>query len=71
MISAWRKALSLPDLPFLVVELSAYCNEHDQSTYHTWCDQNTTALNSTDYHLPAMRMAQAKAEDMDLVCVFD
>jgi hypothetical protein len=48
-------------LPVVVVELAAYCNEDDQQTYPTWCDTNSTKLESPDFHLPAMRVAQAAA----------
>lgn len=41
--------------------MAAYCNEHDSRTFRTWCDQNTSAITSVDYHLPAMRMAQRQA----------
>ena len=47
--------------PFFVVELAAYCNEHDEATFRTFCDSNTTTLTGRDYHLPAMRVAQAAA----------
>jgi hypothetical protein len=47
------------EVPFFVVELSAYCNEHDQQTFRTFCDANTSALTAPDMHLPAMRIAQA------------
>ena len=43
------------------VELAAYCNERDFATYHTWCDETKSILNGTDYHLPALRLAQASA----------
>ena len=63
MLTDWRKQLGLPQLPVMAVELSAYCNEHDSSTYLTWCDQTKSALgNTTDAFLPAMRLAQAAAE---------
>jgi hypothetical protein len=48
-----------PPPPFFVVELSAYCNEHDESTFRTFCDANTSALATPDLHLPALRVAQA------------
>jgi hypothetical protein len=47
-------------LPFLLVELAAYCNEHGASTFESWCDQNTSAINKTDLSLPDMRLAQAQ-----------
>ena len=64
MLAHLRKELELPKLPIVVVELAAYCNERDFATYHTWCDETASILNSTDYHLPAMRMAQASAEQL-------
>jgi hypothetical protein len=64
MLADLRKELQLPKLPIVVVELAAYCNERDFATYHTWCDETTSVLNSTDYHLPAMRIAQASAEQL-------
>eukprot|EP01052_Picozoa_sp_SAG31_P011693 SAG31_NODE_668_length_12945_cov_15.915849_3_plen_423_part_00 len=60
MVQDWRVALKQPSLPFLLVELAAYCNEHGASTFKTWCDQPTSFLNKTDENLPAMRLAQAK-----------
>ena len=50
-----------PPPPFFVVELSAYCNEHDESTFRTFCDAKTSALAAPDLHLPALRVAQAAA----------
>ena len=57
----WRATLKQPELPFLLVELAAYCNEHDSRTDRSWCDQNTSAINTTDYDLPEMRIAQGRA----------
>lgn len=62
MVADWRLQLGQPSLPFLLVELSAYCNEHDERTFHTWCDQKTAVIKQVDYHLPSMRVAQASAE---------
>lgn len=53
--------MSAEPLPFFVVELAAYCNEHDESTFRTFCDANTSALSAPDFHLPDMRVAQAAA----------
>ena len=64
MLRDLRKALELPKLPIMAVELAAYCNDHDFSTYHTWCDEPKSVLNGTDYHLPALRLAQASAEEL-------
>lgn len=61
MLQDWRRKFKRPQLPFLLVELAAYCNEHGASTYLSWCDQNTSAINATDYpsvDLPTMRQAQ-------------
>eukprot|EP00040_Diaphanoeca_grandis_P034019 m.209363 g.209363 ORF g.209363 m.209363 type:complete len:313 (-) comp33036_c0_seq5:153-1091(-) len=69
MISDWREKLHLLSLPFLVVELSAYCCDHDEHTYHTWCDQATSILKTVDQHLPSMRIAQAQAEKLDRIYV--
>ena len=60
MLRDLRQALDLPKLP-IMVELAAYCNERDFATYHTWCDETKSILNGTDYHLPALRLAQASA----------
>ena len=62
MLDDWRTKLQQPNLPFLLVELAAYCNEHGASTFHSWCDQNTSAINTTDYNLPELRIAQSSAE---------
>ena len=67
MIHAWRERLPTQpigirkkgNLPFFVVELAAYCNQDDESTFMVFCDSNTTTLAAEDYHLPEMRMAQA------------
>lgn len=64
MLAHLRKELEVPKLPIVVVELAAYCNERDFATYHTWCDETKSILNSTDFHLPAMRIAQASAEQL-------
>jgi hypothetical protein len=69
MLQDVRKTLGLPKLPITVVELAAYCNERDFATYHTWCDQTKSILDSTDYHLPALRIAQASAEQLADVSV--
>ena len=69
MLADLRTAFELPKLPVVVVELAAYCNERDFATYHTWCDETTSVLNRTDYHLPAMRVAQASAEQLANVYV--
>ena len=58
MIKDWRLKFGIPSLPFLVVELSAYCNEDNEKTFHTWCDQQSTHLTAPDPWLPAMRLAQ-------------
>lgn len=60
MLSDWRLKLNRPLLPFLLVELAAYCNEHGASTFKSWCDQNTSAINTTDTNLPAMRLTQGR-----------
>jgi len=65
----WRQALQQPRLPFLVVELAAYCNEHDASTCFTWCDEKTSILNATDTHLPDMRLAQTGVLQLPHVAV--
>jgi hypothetical protein len=64
MLRDLRKVMELPKLPIMAVELAAYCNDHDFSTYHTWCDEPKSVLTSTEYHLPALRLAQASAEDL-------
>jgi hypothetical protein len=61
MIDDWRLKLDRPLMPFLLVELAAYCNEHGASTFESWCDQNTSAINETDLNLPSMRVYQGKA----------
>ena len=61
MIDDWRLKLNRPLLPFLLVELAAYCNEHGASTFESWCDQNVSAINKTDYNLPDMRATQGKS----------
>ena len=61
MIHDWRGSMLNTQTPFFVVELAAYCNEHDESTFRTFCDSNTTTLTAPDYHLPALRVAQAAA----------
>lgn len=48
-------------VPFFVVELAAYCNEQDETTFRTFCDANTSKRTAPDYHLPAMRLAQQAA----------
>ena len=58
MIKDWRLKFGIPSLPFFVVELSAYCNEDNEKTCHTWCDQQTTHLTAPDPWPPAMRLAQ-------------
>lgn len=81
MVNEWRNRLpsrsyyrpgcnsSSPDcnstLPFFVVELAAYCNEQDESTFRTFCDANHSKLTAADYHLPEMRLAQAAVLDGD------
>jgi len=62
MIRDWRLKFAQGELPFVVVELPAYCNERDWATFHTFCDQPQSILSSREYHLPAMRIAQAAAE---------
>lgn len=64
MIRDWRLKFAQGDLPFVVVELPAYCNERDWATFHTFCDQPQSILSDREYHLPAMRMAQAAAEKL-------
>jgi hypothetical protein len=65
MVRAWRERLpqqpigSGSSLPFFVVELAAYCNQNDESTFMVFCDSNTSTLTAEDYHLPEMRVAQA------------
>ena len=61
MIGDWRLKLNRPLLPFLLVELAAYCNEHGASTFESWCDQNTSAINETDMNLPSMRATQGES----------
>jgi hypothetical protein len=61
MLRDLRKVLDLPKLPIMAVELAAYCNEQDARTHHSWCDEAQSVLNGTDYHLPALRLAQASA----------
>lgn len=69
MIHDWRIKFRKPELPFLLVELAAYCNEHGASTFLSWCDQNTSAINATDIDLPTMRLAQQHAEALPFVFV--
>ena len=70
MVRAWRSRLPKQpvgtgasgtngSLPFFIVELAAYCNQNDESTFMVFCDSNTTTLAAADYHLPEMRIAQA------------
>eukprot|EP01043_Picozoa_sp_COSAG02_P004904 COSAG02_NODE_130_length_34758_cov_80.817767_24_plen_130_part_00 len=70
MVRAWRDRLPKQPvgfgasgankaLPFFIVELAAYCNQNDESTFMVFCDSNTTTLTAEDYHLPEMRIAQA------------
>ena len=69
MVRAWRERLPKQPvgigasgnrgLPFFIVELAAYCNQNDESTFMVFCDSNTTTLTAEDYHLPEMRIAQA------------
>ena len=64
MIKDWRSTVNptvYSKTPFFVVELAAYCNNHDESTFMTFCDANTTQLTSRDIHLPALRVAQSAA----------
>ena len=56
-------------MPIIAVELAGYCNEDDSRTYHTWCDETHSKLHTADQHLPAMRLAQAKAETLPSVFV--
>eukprot|EP00039_Didymoeca_costata_P006674 m.92287 g.92287 ORF g.92287 m.92287 type:complete len:539 (-) comp13344_c0_seq1:90-1706(-) len=58
LLASWRQKFNNDNLPMFVVELAAYCNEHDSKTYLTWCDQNHSDISSVDYHLPEMRLAQ-------------
>jgi len=67
LIKDWREKFERDSLPFIVVELPAYCNERDWATFHTFCDSKKSILSSTEYHLPAMRIAQTKAEELPLV----
>ena len=67
MLSDWRRVLSAPTLPVLVVELSAYCNEYDTHTFLTHCDQRTSHLSVSNSHLPALRHAQAAALNLSHV----
>ena len=69
MLKGWRETLRLPSVPIIAVELAGYCNEDDSQTYHTWCDETHSKLNTTDRHLPAMRLAQARAETVPNVFV--
>ena len=62
MLKDWRKQLELPEMPVLVVELSAFCNEYDDHTFLTHCDQRTTRLAEPNTHLPALRLAQSSAQ---------
>mmetsp|Transcript_129956 Transcript_129956/g.259243 ORF Transcript_129956/g.259243 Transcript_129956/m.259243 type:complete len:358 (+) Transcript_129956:1-1074(+) len=66
MINSWREAIG-QTLPFLIVELPAYCNEMDSRTFKTWCDQTTSRLNAVDFNLPQMRIAQTAAEQLSSV----
>lgn len=59
MIANWKNNFAVP---FHIVELSAYCNEHDAGTFLVWCDETKSILKAVDYHLPALRLAQAAAE---------
>jgi len=67
MILDWRVKFEQGNLPFVVVELPAYCNERDWATFHTFCDQPQSILSDREYHLPAMRIAQAAAEKLPQV----
>jgi hypothetical protein len=58
----WRIQFDQPTLPFMVVELSAYCNDMDQKTHHAFCNEQHSPLKAPDYHLPNMRMAQKSGE---------
>ena len=69
MLKDWRIALKQPAVPFLLVELAAYCNEHGASTLYTWCDQQTSFINKTDENLPAMRISQTSAARLPLVFI--
>ena len=64
MLRDLREVLELPKLPIMAVELAAYCNDHDYRTHLTWCDEPQSVLNGTDYHLPALRLAQASAAQL-------
>jgi len=68
LIRSWRDTLG-QQLPFIVVELPAYCNELDWRTFRTWCDQNSSRLQSVDYHLPRMRLSQHAAEELSSVYI--
>ena len=61
MIQDWRKQLAAPTLPFMVVELSGFCNEFDTHTFLTHCDAHTSALKARNWHLPSIRLAQSAA----------
>jgi sialate O-acetylesterase len=67
MVREWRRRLPGGDdlvtdtsLPFVIVELAAYCNEQDENTFRTFCDANTSRLTAPDFHLPELRLAQAR-----------
>jgi len=66
LIQGWREKLG-HNLPFIVVELPAYCNELDWRTFRTWCDQSSSRLQSPDYNLPHMRLSQHAAEELSSV----
>ena len=42
MLRDWRVALRQPSLPFLVVELAAYCNEQQPLAARRWNDTHHT-----------------------------
>ena len=59
--------LELATLPVFVVELSAFCNEYDDHTFLTHCDQAKSRLTAPNDHLPALRLSQGTAEELDNV----
>lgn len=69
MIKDVRSKFNQTSLPFLVVEMPAYCNSEDFQTWHTWCTERHSKLQKADQHLAEMRLAQLEAEKLGGVYV--